>query len=65
MKVNFKKISVLQAKKELSTRELSKLSNISESAICKIKKGIREPQEKTVGKIARALDVEVMELIQE
>ena len=63
MKVDGKKISILQAQKQMTTTKLAKLSGISGSAICNIVRGDREPRPKTVGKLAKALNVEVEELL--
>jgi len=45
--------------------ELSKLSGINKVTLTRIRKERQEPKPKTVGKIAKALNVDVTELIEE
>jgi len=51
-------------KKGISIRELSKVSGVAERTIIFIEKNrIKTPQARTLGKLAKALDIDVWELI--
>lgn len=63
MTINTQKIELLLAEKSMTSTQLSVLSGISRQNISTIiHRGSCAP--KTVGKIARALDVEVSEIIE-
>lgn len=64
MKIDMKKIDLLMAKKCLSSEQLSKVTGVSQVSIARFRKGTQEPRPKTVGKIAKALNVSVEELIE-
>ena len=63
MKVNYKKLITLIGGKCWSVNELVKKANIHPKAYYDIKAGKDTLNIKTVGKIAKALDVEVTELL--
>lgn len=65
MKLDYKKVDLILARKQMMIKELSQLSGIAESALVKIKKGKQIPRPATIGKIAKALDVDVTELIEQ
>lgn len=65
MKLCQKKYELLVAEKCLSDKEISILSGVGRSTITQIKKGRREPMPQTLGKLAKALNVDVTELIEE
>jgi transcriptional regulator with XRE-family HTH domain len=65
MKVDCIKLNLALAKSCLSMTELSKLSGINKVTLTRIRKERQEPKPKTVGKIAKALNVDVTELIEE
>ena len=64
MKVNYKKLIILVGGKCWSVRELVKNANIQPKAFYDIKNGKDTLNIKTVGKIAKALDVDVSEILE-
>lgn len=48
----------------LSIRELAKKSGVNHSAISEMERGKRQPHPKTLEKLARALEVEPIELLE-
>ena len=66
MRINAKKFNITMAKLCLTTRDLQKLGGLSRSTIAKVKHDPNyEPNLKTIGKIAKALDVSVEYLTEE
>lgn len=65
IRINTKKVDLLIAKKEMSAKEFSEHSNINETTLCRIRNGKQVPNIKTVGKLAKALDVDVAEIIEQ
>lgn len=65
MKINTNKFYCLLATKGLSLRDLSKLSSTSLATLTKLCKGNVRCQTKTLGKLAKALNVDPIELIKE
>lgn len=65
MKLDNSKLSIALARKQITARTLSELSGITESALTKIKTGKQIPRPITIGKIAKALEVDVTELIEQ
>ncbi len=65
MKLDNSKLSIALARKQFTARTLSELSGITESALTKIKTGKQIPRPITIGKIAKALEVDVTELIEQ
>lgn len=63
MKVNKDKVILARAQAAMTVKELSEASTVAASTICKIEKGYIEPYPGTVGKIAKALNVKVEDLI--
>jgi DNA-binding Xre family transcriptional regulator len=60
MQINVKRFNVTMAKLCLTTRDLQKMGGLSRSTIAKVKHDPSyEPNLKTIGKIAKALDVSV------
>lgn len=64
MKIDIKKFELLLAENSISTREISKLSCLEETTIIRIRKGQSNIMPVTIGKIARALNVDVKDLLQ-
>lgn len=64
MKIDIKKFELLLAKNSISTREISKLSCLEETTVIRIRKGQTNVMPVTIGKIARALKVDVTDLLQ-
>lgn len=63
MKININKLNIAQAEKCWNNQELCKNANISLTTLAKIKNSNRECQPSTIGKIAKALDIPVSELV--
>lgn len=63
MKINKQKLQIAMANKCMSTDDLVRLSGVSRISISKYLSGMRNPRTKTLGKIAKALDVPVEKLI--
>ena len=65
MIIDRKKFDLAMAKKCINLKELKDLAHISNSTISKVLAGNIPLQPKTLGKIAKAVDVEPIELIQD
>ena len=65
MKINLFKLNVILARKEMAITELSKISGIPSSTLTKITTGKQAPRPITVGRIAKALDVDVLEIVEQ
>lgn len=63
MKIDKMKIDIAMANKGYSAKELSKNSGISQITIARLKRGVQEARPETIGKIAKALNVPVENLI--
>ncbi len=55
----------VRAKRLLTQEELAEKSNVSPSTIANIERDHREPHFRTIRKLARALDVDPTELVEE
>jgi len=65
MKVSKDKLDIVMANAGVSMLELSQKTGCTPSTLTKIKKGtIKESRPITIGKIAKALDVDVSEIIE-
>lgn len=64
MKINKQKLQLAMAKKCLNTYELASLAGVSRNSISSYLSGIRNPRTKTLGKIAKVLEVDVTEIIE-
>ncbi|MDB2160465.1 MAG: helix-turn-helix domain-containing protein [Clostridium butyricum] len=65
LKLDINKMLLLQAKACLDTNELSKKAKVPRTTITNIVHGRRNASVKTIGLLAKALNVEVGELISE
>ena len=63
MKIDKMKVDIAMANKGFSAKELSEKCGISQITITRLKKGVQTARPETVGKIAKALDVPVENLI--
>jgi transcriptional regulator with XRE-family HTH domain len=63
MKINIEKLKIAMAEKCLTNQGLCKKAKISLTTLATIKANKREPQTITVGKIAKALNIPVSELV--
>jgi len=64
MKIDKHKVDLAMANKCYSAEELAEITGISPITIARIRRGIQKPRPKTIGMIARALNVPVENLIQ-
>ena len=65
MRIDIRKLDMLIAKKCLTLEELSLLSNLSKASITKLRNGERQARLSTIGKIAKALGVDVTEILED
>lgn len=65
MKINIDKLNIAMAEKCWTNQELSKKAKISLVTLTMIKANKRNFQAITVGKIAKALDIPVSELVEQ
>lgn len=65
MKIDVGKLKVAMANECLSCKALCEKAGIAEVTLRQIKAGMRTPKPVTVGKIARALNVKVQDIIAE
>lgn len=65
MKINNNKLMVALANEGLLLKELAQKAGISEEALRLIRYGKSDPKPSTVGKIAKALNVSVTNIIDE
>lgn len=63
MKINAEKLKIAMAEKCLTNKELCQLADIGCLTLTRIKANKRDCRLSTVGKIAKALDIPVSELI--
>lgn len=63
LKINSKKLNILQAEKGLDNNKFAKLLGIGIGTLLYIKNGSRSPRVQTIGKIAEALQIPVTDLI--
>lgn len=64
MKINLQKLQIAMANQEFSSKELSKKCGVSQVTITRITKGVQVARPQTIGKIAKALNVPVTEIIE-
>lgn len=63
MKIDKMKIDIAIANKGYSAKELSEKCGVSQITIARLKRGVQEARPETIGKIAKALNVPVENLI--
>ena len=64
MNINAKKLESAMASKMLTGKMLSEKSGVSDVTIARIKKGKQKPKPITIGKLAKALEVGITEIIE-
>ena len=64
MKVNLQKVQIAMANQAFSSKELSEKCGVSQVTITRITKGVQAARPQTIGKIAKALNVPVTEIIE-
>lgn len=62
MEIDLKKLEIAMASKVVTSKRLSEVSGLSETTLARIKNGIQKPKPITIGKIAKALEVEILEI---
>lgn len=65
MRVNVNKIKLAQANECLSVNELVKRTGLGRATVSKIINGMSKPSTKTLGLIAKALNVSVEDIIED
>lgn len=63
MKINKQKLELAMANAVVGTKQLSDMTGIAPAMITRIKNGRQQPRPVTLGKIAKALDVKVEDLV--
>ena len=63
MKIDNRKLELAMASVCCTAENLSSMTGIAQGTIARIKKGSQNPRPSTVGKIAKALNVKVEDLI--
>ncbi len=63
MKIDKQNLQIAMANKCLNVDDLAKVAGVSRVSITKYASGMTKPRTKTLGKIAKALDVPVEKLI--
>jgi DNA-binding XRE family transcriptional regulator len=64
LKVDSNKLILARANIPMTVRELSKASGVAVSTISKIENGHCEPNLITIGKLAKALNIKVQDLLE-
>jgi DNA-binding Xre family transcriptional regulator len=64
MKIDKNKLDLAMAANCISYEKLSKITGVSQVTIARMKNGSQNPRPITVGKIAKALNVKVEDLIE-
>ena len=65
MVLDEKKLQVILAEKGLMLKDLYEKSGVTEITLRRIRKGESTPRPATIGRIAKALDVDVRDIIQD
>ncbi len=65
MKIDIEKLNIAQANKCLTNKDLCRVAKVGHVTLIEIKNGSRKsPNLKTIGKLAKALNVDVADLLQ-
>ena len=64
MRIDPEKLDLAMAKACVSSGELRAVSGVSDVTLARIRNGSQQPRPATIGKIARALGVDVREIIE-
>lgn len=64
MKIDSRKLDLIMAAQCLTSEQLSKVTGVSQVSIARFRKGTQQPRPATIGKIAKALNVEIQEIIE-
>lgn len=64
MKIDIKKFEIALAKSCMSITELAEASGVDDVTLSRMRNKKQEPRPRTIGKIAKILQVDVIELIE-
>lgn len=64
MKIDGRKLDLIMAAQCLTSEKLSTVTGVSQVSISRFRRGIQQPRPATIGKIAKALNVEIQDLIE-
>ncbi|KNY29839.1 helix-turn-helix domain-containing protein [Pseudobacteroides cellulosolvens] len=64
MRINKLKLEMAMANMSMSYLELSRVSTVTQTTLARLKRGVQNPRTETVGKIAKALEVNVSDIIE-
>lgn len=64
MKINNNKLEIAMGNALIGTKKLSEMTGINQETIARIKNGHQNPRPMTIGKIAKALNVNVEDLME-
>lgn len=64
MKLNSEKLEFFMAEKGLKIKDLSQKTGIHKATISKIKNGVQKARPITIGKLAKALEINLIELLE-
>lgn len=65
MKINYEKMQLLMVGKCWTLAELQRKAGLSNTTLYQLMKGGRQPTTRTIGKIAKALEVDPVKIIKE
>ena len=63
MNIDSQKLDLLMAVQCLTAEQLTKITGVSQPSISRLRKGTQKPRPATIGKIAKALGVDVLDII--
>jgi transcriptional regulator with XRE-family HTH domain len=64
MRIDNHKLDLVMAEKCLTSEQLSVVTGVSQVSIARFRRGAQKPRPATIGKIAKALNVPVQEIIE-
>ena len=65
MKIDNKKLDLIMATQCLTSEKLTEVTGVSQVSIARFRNGTQQPRPATIGRIAKALGVPVIDLIQD
>ena len=65
MRINTKRLKIAMATKCMNSRDLAQKAGLNFSTICSYMNGSKQPTPKSLGKVAKALGVDVTEIIED
>jgi transcriptional regulator with XRE-family HTH domain len=63
MKIDNRKLDLIMAAQCLTAEQLSTVTGVSQVSISRFRRGIQQPRPATIGRIAKALNVSVTDII--